>query len=437
MQFKLLILFYWLRIQWQNTRFKTRAALESYQRQKLREHWKWLQKHSPYYTVFGQTGTDWSQLPLMNKQMFMEHFDTINTCGIKKEEALALAMASEQQRDFSPTLNGITIGLSSGTSGNRGLFLASQQERAKWVAAILDRVIGFRLKKRKAAFFLRANSNLYTSVHSELLSFRFFDLLDEPSQHSEPLNRLQPDILIAQPSMLMLLAKAQEKGELTIRPTQVISVAEVLENGDKEYLTKVFKQPISQVYQCTEGFLGYCCREGRLHLNEDFVHIEKKYIDDENVRFHPIITDFTRKSQPIIRYELNDILWEDSSPCPCGSSMISLRCIEGRSDDSFQLQNKEGAWLTIFPDFIRRAMLIAGDDIPPYVIEQTEEAKVVVHLTCDELPASLTNRIYEALSAFFALKNLSPVQISIVKSSGHERGQKLRRILRTSLSQPN
>ncbi|MEI7582162.1 MAG: hypothetical protein WCJ44_05780 [Runella sp.] len=83
----------------------------------------------------------------------MQHFDTINTCGIHKEEALKLALASEQQRDFSPTINGITIGLSSGTSGNRGLFLASQQERAEWVAAILDRVIGARLKKRKAAFF--------------------------------------------------------------------------------------------------------------------------------------------------------------------------------------------------------------------------------------------------------------------------------------------
>jgi len=290
-------------------------------------------------------------------------------------------------------------------------------------------------EKEKGRFFLRANSNLYTSVHSELLSFRFFDLLHEPSQHIKPLNLLQPDILIAQPSMLMLLAKAQEKGELAIRPSQVISVAEVLEDSDKNYLTEVFKQPISQVYQCTEGFLGYCCREGRLHLNEDFVHIEKRYIDDENVRFHPIITDFTRKSQPIIRYELNDILWEESLPCLCGSPMISLRCIEGRSDDSFRLQNKQGIWLTIFPDFIRRAMLIAGDDIPPYVVEQTEGAEVVVHLTCDELPDALINHIYEALSAFFTLKDLSPVQISIVKSSGHERGQKLRRIRRSFLSQ--
>ena len=35
---------------------------------------------------------------------------------------------SEENRDFSPTIKGITVGLSSGTSGNRGVFLASEKE---------------------------------------------------------------------------------------------------------------------------------------------------------------------------------------------------------------------------------------------------------------------------------------------------------------------
>ena len=436
MRFKLLILFYWLRIQWQNTRLRTRRALERHQQQKLREHWRWLQQHSPYYARLRQTASDWRQfplrqLPLMNKQLFMAHFDELNTCGIQKAKALEVALASEEQRDFSPMINGITVGLSSGTSGNRGLFLASERERAMWVAAILDRVIGFRLTKRKVAFFLRANSNLYSSVRSEVLSFQFFDLLQECGVHIEALNRLQPDILIAQPSMLVLLANAQEKGQLRIRPGQVISVAEVLEDKDKCYISRVFNRPVDQVYQCTEGFLGYTCREGRLHLNEDFVCIEKKYIDEDRVRFHPVITDFTRQSQPIIRYELNDILWENKTSCPCGSPLISLQKIEGRSDDTFQLQTKQGIWIPIFPDFIRRAMLIAGDDLPPYVVEQTDAANIVVHLACNELTASLTGQIAQSLQAFFTSKDLLPVQITFTKGTGQERGHKLRRVRRT------
>ena len=70
-------------------------------------------------------------------------------------------------------LGNITVGLSSGTSGSRGIFLASNIERARWVACVLDRVIGFSLKKRKVAFFLRANSNLYSAVQSSITPIPF------------------------------------------------------------------------------------------------------------------------------------------------------------------------------------------------------------------------------------------------------------------------
>jgi hypothetical protein len=37
-------------------------------------------------------------------------------------------------------------------------------------------------------------------------------------------------------------------------------------------------------------------------------YIEKDWIDEKSGRFSPIITDFNRKTQPIIRYKLDDIL---------------------------------------------------------------------------------------------------------------------------------
>ena len=106
----------------------------------------------------------------------MDHFDEINTVGVYKSEAMDIALKSEQSRDFTPTINNISIGLSSGTSGNKGIFLTNPAEKAIWVGAILDRVIGLSLKKRKVAFFLRANNNLYESVKSKTLEFTFFDL---------------------------------------------------------------------------------------------------------------------------------------------------------------------------------------------------------------------------------------------------------------------
>ena len=146
----------------------------------------------------------------------MKDFDLINTVKIQKTKALELALEAEKSRDFSPMIGEITIGLSSGTSGNTGMFLVSSKERARWVAGILDRVLGFSFRKRKVAFFLRANSNLYESARSKLLEFSFFDIMKPIQSHIAKLNQSQPEILVAQPSVLRSIAKAQSSGALKL-----------------------------------------------------------------------------------------------------------------------------------------------------------------------------------------------------------------------------
>ena len=72
-----------------------------------------------------------------------------------------------------------------------------------------------------------------------------------------------------------------EKGVLSISPSKIISVAEVLSPEDSKYLKNIFKQTIHQVYQCTEGLLATTCSHGNLHFNDDFLILEKKYLDAE------------------------------------------------------------------------------------------------------------------------------------------------------------
>ena len=81
----------------------------------------------------------------------MRDFNQINTCGLDLKDAMQVAVDSETSRDFEPTIEGVTVGLSSGTSGNRGLFLASSSERAIWVAAVLQR-IGVRAIRQGGTF---------------------------------------------------------------------------------------------------------------------------------------------------------------------------------------------------------------------------------------------------------------------------------------------
>ena len=354
----------------------------------------------------------------------MQAFDEINTLDIELKEAYNIAEKGERSRDFAPTIGEITVGLSSGTSGNRGVFLASPDERARWVAAVLDRVIGFSLKKRSVAFFLRANSNLYNSVKSNRLRFEFFDLLSELDEHVKRLNDLQPTILVAQPSMLLELASQIRTGTLAITPKKVISVAEVLYPEDKAFLEFVFKQTIHQVYQCTEGFLASTCEQGTLHFHEDFFIIERNYIDEDKTRFHPIITDLERKSQPVIRYELNDIIQEKES-CSCGSKWLAIEAIEGRSDDVLIFEANSGVSKRIFPDFFRRSIIMASETIREYALIQRSKNELDLFIEGDDQSYEKAEKsVLDLLDQY----DISDIVINRIDSTRTNKGSKLRRI---------
>ena len=392
---KLSVLLYFIKLRFSRV-FRSNKISKS-----MRKNWIKTLSSSPYYSDLLKNN---QKFPTMKKKLFMEFFDSINTVGIKKEEALKLAFESEKTRDFSPSIKNISIGLSSGTSGNRGVFLTSKIEKAIWVGAILDRVIGFSLKKRKVAFFLRANNNLYQAVKSGLLSFTFFDLKTPIEEHIKKLMDIKADILIGQPSVLLAIAKSYQLADIKPTFNKIISVAEVLEDDHKEFLKSIFNCPINQVYQCTEGFLGYTCKKGQLHLNEDFLEIKKKYLDSNKTRFHPIITDYLRSSQPIVRYELNDILHE-GPVCSCGSKSTVISKIEGRSDDIFRFL-KNGNEIIIYPDFIRRAVILASDQILNYSVTLIDKQIISLYLDVEktsELPEifkSVKFEIEKLLSEF-------------------------------------
>ena len=378
---------------------------------------------SPFYRPYLER--IWEEIPVINKRVFMDQFDAINTCGISNEEAMDVAVEAERSRDFSPYLNGVAVGLSSGTSGCRGLFLASTQERARWVAAILDRVIGIRFQKRRVAFFLRANNNLYESVRSRLLDFAFFDTTVALSAHRDRLQRFQPDILIGQPSVLIELARDVERGRLDISPGQIISVAEVLTPEDQTSLSATFKHPIDQVYQCTEGFLAHTCEAGQLHFNEDFLIIERKYIDNDRRRYHPVITDLFRTTQPVVRYELNDII-QEGPPCTCGRVTTPIQQIEGRADDVFRFIRSNGTTGVIFPDTIRRAVIHSTDAIRDYTVRQT--APACVRFSIQSHSGEAGQHVKSSLDALFNAAGWQEVRVVQEAPIPNKKGEKRRRI---------
>jgi len=417
-------------------RFSSREELLAWQNKKVRNFLEIILPKSLFYRNYYQ-GLDirhWQQFPIIDKSVMMANFDDLNTVEIKKIEAFALATEAEKTRNFSLTLQGYTVGLSSGTSGNRGLFIVSQQEQQAWAGTILAKVLPQSiLTPQRIAFFLRSNSNLYETVKRQWIQFEYFDLFNSIESHIERLNQVAPTILVAPPSMLRLLADAQLRGDLNIAPLKIVSVAEVLDSLDEMYIGNCFGQTVHQLYQCTEGFLGNTCESGTLHLNEDILVIQKDYIDRDAGKFMPIITDFNRKTQPIIRYRLDDILTERQIPCPCGSILTALESVEGRRDDIFWLLNQTGErLLPLFPDLIRRAIMMASDDIQDYRAVQKRPDLIEVSLKVPvELQGSIQQKVHQSLLDLFARSHCQIPNISYPEYEGRtEHHKKLRRIQR-------
>lgn len=410
--FKLEILRAWWQLRGARRAFERDP--EAHQKRLWREFQSSVLSKSPLYR--DRLPAELSSFPVQQKAEFMRDFDLINTCGLALKDAMQVAVDSERSRDFEPTLKGITVGLSSGTSGNRGLFLASSRERAIWVAAVLQRILGWSFKKRKIAFFLRANSNLYSSVQSNLLAFEYFDLLQPMDEHLERIQQVQPDIVVGQPSLLVRLAQAQETGRIRIQPARIFSVAEVLSSEDEALISAAFDLRVDQVYQCTEGLFGQTCSHGTLHLNEDWLIVEKEWLDDQ--RFIPVITDLKRESQPVVRYRMNDIL--HAGTCACGSRLQAISRIEGRMDDVLELGDA-----TVFPDFIRRAIVGAHPDISDYQVIQVAPYELTLFVPLAEhWPAAS-----QALRTELERHGASGIAVRRSENKIHDQGSKLRRIM--------
>jgi len=306
-------------------------------------------------------------LPIMDKPKFLHNFDAINTVDLTLEECEQHALKAEMSRNFGPALNGVSVGLSSGTSQQRGLFLVSPSEQALWAGYIIAKNISFSFRKQRVALFLRSNNSLYESANGFLVQFQFFDLTKNIDALLTQLEEYDPHILVAPAHVLGVIASYQT----AIKPEKVISVAEVLESSTREQVEKRFPCPLTEIYQASEGYIASTCSHGQLHINEDIIIVEKDWVDKDNNRFVPIITDLNRKTLPIIRHRLNDILIEDKTPCLCGSQFTRLKKIEGREDDMLWLPDSgSGRLVAIFPDLLRRAMFSCQTQTNDYRIEQ-------------------------------------------------------------------
>lgn len=216
-------------------------------------------------------------------------------------------------------------------------------------------------------------------------------------------------------------------------PGKIIASAEVLEKKEQKEIEAVYDVAVDQIYQATEGFLGVSCQYGSIHLNEDSIIVEKQWLDQSARRFVPVITDFVRTTQPLIRYRLNDVLLEREDQCPCGSIFTAIEKIEGREDDILFLQNREGSpkLVPVMPDFVRDAMALSLDTISDYRLVQHSFDRLEIAVEGPDLDQAKDTATQNLKGLFNSLNLKMPELISAeqITSDMHIKLRPVKRLL--------
>jgi phenylacetate-CoA ligase len=155
----------------------------------------------------------------------------------------------------------------------------------------------------------------------------------------ERLRRFEPRVLKGYPSSLSLLARwIEETGVEAPRPAAVLCGSETLLDVQRDVLARVFKCPVHDFYgQNERAALASTCPRGRLHVHEEYSHVE--LLDDEGrpvppgTAGHVVTTSFHNLAMPLIRYRTRDLAVESREPCPCGRPHRTLERVLGRAED--------------------------------------------------------------------------------------------------------
>ncbi|MFW9924346.1 MAG: F390 synthetase-related protein [Candidatus Thorarchaeota archaeon] len=363
-----------------------RKKLEVHQNKRIKKIIEFARKNSNYYNQILNDKKEICLLdiPVLNKEKMMTNFNQINTAGLDKDRLIEYYLLQEQNSNYTKFQREFSIGLSSGTSGNKSLTILSQKESDLYNCLLFSRNgIPQKIKNKRILFALRRYNPTFMEVQSFGVKLCYIDYTLSSNQMLELINKKRLNILAGPPSLLEILARYKEDIHHEIEA--IISYAEVLADSLKKKLEDTFQVPIIQIYQGAEGFIASTCKHGNLHLNEDvlyfeFIDLEDKIGQAKNI----IITDLYRTTQPILRYQMNDILEISPDQCTCGSCFRVISKIHGRSDDVFHLLDKEGKIKFLFPDYIRRSINQASEKIIEYQAIQISPSNIEIRLVLSD-----------------------------------------------------
>ncbi len=347
----------------------TRDQLARHQKRELARLVRYAITHSRFYRELYDGLTlgeevDLQSLPIINKRLVMENFDAMVTDPRLKLDALRGHLESIRGDEY--YLDRYRVLATTGTSGLRGVFV---YDRAGWSTVLANTLrwnrfasIEPRWPARTRVCTIGADHPMHVSERiPESADVGLFKMLrlratDPLPRLVDALNAFQPEVLMPYPSVAALLAVEQIEGRLRIRPKIVTTHSELLSQEMALRIEQAWGvKPFNHYGLSEEPHVGIECAEHRgIHLLEDLCIVEVVDENDQPVRPGALghkyfLTNLYNRVQPLIRYEVSDMLAKSAELCPCGRPFPLVTQIGGRSEDILRLKSAAGSEVAVPP----------------------------------------------------------------------------------------
>ena len=417
--------------------------LNKIQNERLRLLVRHAKQNSPFYRELYQ-GIDpdspefsVAALPVITKGMLMDRFDDVVT-----DKRLKYREVSKWATDLNQVgrlfKDEFIVSHTSGTTGEPAFFIYSLDEwdwivalgwarsiryrpvRAlHWIRdiyrAIVPKIRWASLVATEGHFISRLLFQLFPRGFKLAVKVDLISVMEPIEEMVRKLNRFNPHILHAYPTLIEALAYEKLDGRLNINPVVITASSENFLPANRQLVKEAFPGVnIFETYGTTEAFpLASECRSHfGLHVNTDWFILEP--VDEKNQpvpkgqkSYRLLATSLLAHTMPVIRYQVDDVVTIDDDPCPCGSKLPTIT-VMGRTDDSFWLPKPSGRMVRISPIPIEALCLSVGGIRQYQIVQEERELIRVLFVPTDTKRKSEVGKaFYQALSSLLTSRGVN------------------------------
>jgi putative adenylate-forming enzyme len=343
----------------------TRAQILQHQARSLRQLRKYAYANSPFYRDFhkGLMDRPLEELPILTKPVMMDNFDRLVTDQSIRLDAVESFLAGAG--GDAKFLDRYVVTSTSGTTGRRAIILSDSLEWPIYIASLARPMAWGGLapaRRRRTAHVVSTvpwsmSARVGASLNSPIsLSIRI-DTHETVDTIVRRLNEWRPQVLASYASMAGVLAAEQLAGRLRIQPEIIITAAEVLTDDLRARAEAAWGKILFDFYAATESVLAAECEmHSGLHLFDDLGIFE--VVDERGQPVPPgeygerlLVTSLFRRTQPLIRYEISDMVRLAKNPCRCNRPFQLIDGIQGRIEEVLRFPTVTGREVAIDPIF--------------------------------------------------------------------------------------